>query len=299
MSCLFAEMVSSAYPRPQLVALCVLLTISSSLAQTPTPPNGSGTRPASPVYPLDGVMDEEGVAWIVDRNQPGVWRYRQDEGLDLVIRGEKTFRKPLNAVRCIAISPSGTLTVGDPATREIYRRDDQGAMQPSASGLIGIPVDLAFASDGVLYIADVERRVIWKQDDASAKPTIFAKVNPRGLFVDTKDFLWVITQDEKQLLRIGRDGNQEVIVGERRFEFPHQLVVDSKDRVWVTDGYKKALWLIEPGKDPVIAFEGSPLVNPVGLFLVDDSPAIVDPHAQMVFRMREGRPDPWIRIEPK
>jgi hypothetical protein len=41
------------------------------------------------------------------------------------------------------------------------------------------------------------------------------------------------------------------------------------------------------------------LVNPVGLFLVDDSPAIVDPHAQMVFRLREGKPDPWIRIEPK
>lgn len=280
---------------------CVVISASAlaeCCAQAPAPPSNNGTRPASAVYPLDAVADSQGSIWIVDRNRPGIWCYQQNK-LDLAIAGEKQFRKPLNAVRCIAISPSGVLTVGDPATREIYRRNEQGEMRPTVSGLIGIPVDLAYSSNGTLYIADVERRVIWKQENAEAKPTVFAKVNPRGLFVDAKDRLWVVSQDEKQLLRIDVEGREEVIVDDRPFEFPHQVVVDSQDRAWVTDGYKKALWMIPPGEAPRIVFSGEPLMNPVGLFLFEDSPVIVDPHAQQVFRMRDGKPEPWIRIEPK
>lgn len=298
MSWLEAGIGTLACSRLTTLFAALLAFASPAWAQPPTPPTTAGTRPASAVYPLDGVVDPQGAVWVVDRNRPGVWRYDQDK-LELAIAGDKTFRKPLNAVRCIAISPQGQLTVGDPATREVYRRNEQGEMQPTVGGLIGIPVDLAYSSSGTLYIADVERRVVWKQDNAQAKPTIFASVNPRGLFVDAKDRLWVVSQDEKQLLRIQADGTQEVIVGDRRFEFPHQVVVDSQERAWVTDGYKKALWVVEPGKEPRIAFSGDPLQNPVGLFLVDDTPAMVDPHAQQVFRMRDGKPEPWIRIETK
>ncbi len=271
---------------------------SSTKAQSPSNTPAPGTRPATPVYPLDGVVDGDGSVWIVDRNLPGVWRY-SDSALEIAVRGDKKFRKPLNAVRCIAWSPSGELTVGDPATREIYRRNVQGEMVPTASGLIGIPVDLAYANDGTLYIADVERRVVWKQTSAQDKPVVFANVNPRGLFVDAQDRLWVVSQDEKQLLRLDAQANVETIVSERVFEFPHQVVVDSQGRAWVSDGYKKALWLVQDGAKPVVAFSGEPLQNPVGLFLIDDQPAIVDPHAQTVFRMRDGKPEPWIRIELK
>lgn len=257
---------------------------------------GPGTRPASAVYPLDGVVDSNGAVWVVDRNAPGVWKYA-DSKLELAIPGDKKFRKPMNAARCIAISPSGELTVGDPATREIYRRDANGNMAPTVSGLIGIPMDLAYASNGTLYIADVERRVVWKQATASDKPEVFANVNPRGLFVDSEDRLWVVSQDEKQLLRIDAQGKQEVIVGERVFDFPHQVVVDSKGQAWVTDGYKKALWLIKPNEKPAIAISGEPLQNPVGLFLVNDEPVIVDPHSQAVFKLQGSKLEAWFRIE--
>jgi streptogramin lyase len=259
---------------------------------------GSGTRPASSVYPLDGVVDSEGKVWIVDRNAPGVWSYA-DGKLELAIAGEKQFRKKLNAARCIAFSASGELAVGDPATREVYRRTGSGELQPSVSGLIGIPMDLAYASDGTLYIADVERRVVWKQTTASDKPVVFANVNPRGLFVDVKDRLWVVSQDEKPLLRLDSAGNVEVIVGERLFDFPHQVVVDSKGTAWVTDGYKKGVWRIAEGEKPVLYFSGEPLQNPVGLFLVEDAPVVVDPHAQAVFRFQDGKPELWFRIEKK
>ena len=257
---------------------------------------GPGTRPASAVYPLDGVVDSMGSVWVVDRNAPGVWKYA-DSKLELAIPGDKKFRKPLNAARCIAVSPTGELTVGDPATREIYRRDANGTMVPTVSGLIGIPMDLAYASNGTLYIADVERRVVWKQSSASEKPEVFANVNPRGLFVDSEDRLWVVSQDEKQLLRMDAQGKQEVIVGERLFEFPHQVVVDSKGQAWVTDGYKKALWLIKPNEKPQIAASGEPLQNPVGLFLVNDEPVIVDPHSQAVFKFQGSKLELWFRIE--
>jgi len=256
---------------------------------------GPGTRPASAVYPLDAVVDSSGSVWVVDRNAPGVWKYA-DATLEFAIPGEKKFRKPLNAARCIALSPAGELTVGDPATREIYRRDANGTMVPTGSGLIGIPMDLAYASNGTLYIADVERRVVWKQSSVSDKPEVFANVNPRGLFVDSEDRLWVVSQDDKQLLRLDSEGKQEVIVGERVFDFPHQVVVDSKGQAWVTDGYKKALWLIKPNEKPEIAFSGEPLKNPVGLFLVNDEPVLVDPHAQAVFKFQGSKLELWFRI---
>lgn len=267
-------------------------------AAAATVKSGSGTRPASSVYPLDGVVDAEGKVWIVDRNAPGVWSY-SDGNLEMAIVGEKQFRKKLNAARCIAYSSTGELAIGDPATREVYRRMGAGELQASVSGLIGIPMDLAFASDGTLYIADVERRVVWKQATASDKPVVFANVNPRGLFVDAKDRLWVVSQDEKPLLRLDSAGNVEVIVGERLFDFPHQVVVDSKGTAWVTDGYKKGIWRIAEGEKPELFFSGEPLQNPVGLFLVEDAPVVVDPHAQAVFRFRDSKPELWFRIEKK
>ncbi len=272
-----------------------------STAPTSTAPNstaGPGTRPASKVYPLDGVVDQQGGVWIVDRNAPGIWRFA-DGKIELAISGEKKFRQKLNAVRCIAISKEGELAAGDPATREVYRRNASGEWLPSVSGLIGIPMDLAFASDGTLYIADVERRVVWKQSTANEKPVVFSQANPRGLFVDSQDRLWVVSQDSTQLLRLSPDGKTEVIVGERVFEFPHQVVVDSQGVAWVTDGYKKGIWRIKENQPPELVFSGEPFQNPVGLFLYEDQPVIVDPHAQSVFKLVDGKPELWFRIEVK
>jgi hypothetical protein len=191
------------------------------------------------------------------------------------------------------------LVIGDPATREVYRRGSDGALSPSVSGVIGIPMDLAFASDGTLYIADVERRVVWKQTRKDETPSVFSEVNPRGLFVDAKDRLWVVSQDASQLLRLSPDGTQEVVVKERTFEFPHQVAVDAQGTAWVTDGYKKGLWRIAEGQPPELVFSGEPLQNPVGIFLFEDRPVVVDPHAQAVFKWEDGKMQLWFKLEKK
>ncbi len=257
-----------------------------------------GTRAASLVYPLDGVVGKDGVLWLVDRNRPGVWKYA-DGALGLEVEGSKRYREKMNAVRCIAISSDGDLAVGDPATREVYRRGADGQWVATLGGKIGIPTDLAFMKDGSLLIADLERRVLWKQASASAAPEVFAAVNPRGVFVDVADRIWVISQDENPLLRLDADGKPEPIVRGRVFDFPHQVVVDSEDRFWVTDGYRKGVWSWKLGEEPKLIFSGAPLMNPVGLFLVEDKPVVVDPHAQSVFRWNGSAFEKWFVVEAK
>lgn len=269
-----------------------LLLFSSAVAQEPVKPTGPAE--AAPIYPLDAVIDGEGNAWVVDLNQHGVWKHHGDQ-TELAIQGSKKFREKLYAARCLAISPDGKLHIGDTATREVYRVGANNELEPTVSGLIGIPLDLAFAADGTMYVADAERRVVWSVKPG-AKPEVFADANPRGLFVDTKNQLWVVSQGKEQILRYAPDKTKTVIVGERVFEFPHQIVVDSQGTAWVSDGYKKAIWKIADGQKPEIAIEGSPLLNPVGLALLEDKPIIVDPRAQKVLKLIDGKLTDWFSI---
>lgn len=267
-------------------------------AKPATPAAASnGTRPASATYPLDAVVDSTGSVWIVDRNVPGVWKHT-DGKTELAVQGSKKFRQALNAVRCIAVGANNELFVGDPATRDVYSITPGAAPKPLMSGIIGIPMDLAVAKDGTLFVADVERRVVWKKLPSSDKPEVFADCNPRGLFIDTNDKLWVISQNEEQLLRYSMTGEKEVIVGKRTFDFAHQIVVDAQGIAWVSDGYKKGLWRIEPNKAPELVISGEPLQNPVGLLLIDNRPVIVDPHAQSVFKLTaDNKAELWFKIE--
>lgn len=278
--------------------LILTLICESALSQEPAlaPKQTSGTRPASKVYPLDGVVDAAGAVWVVDRNAPGVWKYA-DGKLELAIVGAKKFRQPLNACRSIALSKDGQLYVGDPATREVYVRNEANEMKPLMSGIIGIPMDIAVASNGTLYVADAERRVVWSKAPDAEKPTVFAKANPSGLFIDSQDRLWVISKDEEQLQRFDASGKKETIVAKPTFEYAHQIVVDSSGVAWITDGYKKALWRIVDGGQPEMVVSGAPLQNPVGLFLVDDKPVVVDPHAHSVFKLTaDNKLELWFEI---
>ena len=89
------------------------------------------------------------------------------------------------------------------------------------------------------------------------------------------------------------------VINKRLFEFPHQVVVNSQDQIWVTDGYKKGIWSWKLGEEPKLIVSGDPLQNPVGLFLVDDQPAIVDPHARTVFKWTANGLSPWFSIDNK
>ena len=271
--------------------LCTFLTGISAVAQEA----GKKPAPKLPYYPLDAVVDSQGTAYVVDRNMHGVWKWSEGK-LTPLFEGSPKFRTPMNAARSIALDEKGTLLVGDSATRDIYRIDADGKAEPITGGEIGIPMDIAVKSDGTIYVADLELRMLMRIPAGSKKVEQVASVNPRGVFVDSKDQVWVVSQDKEQLLIVSDSGETEAIVDHRVFEFPHQVVVNSKGVAFVTDGYKKAVWKVTKGSEPEILFAGKPLDNPVGIALVDDQLIVVDPRAGKVFRFEEGKPTVWFEI---
>src|SRR5690606_2121525 len=75
---------------------------------------------SAPVYPVDVVAAEDGTLYVADLRLPGIWKII-DGKAEIFVKGEATFRTPLNAIRCLALDPDGHLLAGDSATREIYR----------------------------------------------------------------------------------------------------------------------------------------------------------------------------------
>lgn len=269
-------------------------------AETSPSEKPAASAPATgelPLYPLDLAVNNSGTAFVVDRNLPGVWQW-QSEKLSILFEGSRKFRTPLNAARCLAIDPQGNLLVGDTATRDIYRFDPDGKPVPITGGKIGIPMDMAFKSDGTLYVADLELRMLLRIAPGSSEVEQVALVNPRGVFVDSKDQVWVVSQDAAQLLVVADDGQIEQIVSERIFDFPHQVVVNAAGEAFVSDGYKAAIWKVVRGSAPEMIVSGEPLVNPVGLALVEDRVVVVDPTTRSVWRLgADQKLELWFKIE--
>lgn len=254
------------------------------------------TSPAA-TYPLDSVASADGTLFIVDRNLPGVWR-KTGDGLSVFVQGSKKFREPLNAPRCLALTADGVLIVGDSATRDLYRINAEGKPEAITGGKIGIPMDIAIAADGTMYVADLETRTVLKIAPNSNTPELFVKLNPRGLCLDTVGNLWVITQDNEQLVKVSPDAKTEVIVSTRQFDFPHQVVVNTAGEAFVTDGYGKAIWKVASGQAPQKVFQGEPLVNPVGISLMGNEWIVTDPRAAKVFKFDSGN-QPSVLVEVK
>ncbi len=279
--------------RVRLFTLSTWITVCTATfapAQTEPP------KPAAAVYPLDTVVTSGGEAVVVDRNLPGLRSFK-DNQLAILVQGSKRYREPLNAVRAIAIDNEGKILVGDSSTREIYRIDTDGKPQPLTGGAIGIPMDIAVRKDGAIMVADLESKNLIRVSSDGKELKNIAKVNPRGVFVDKDDRVWVVSQDPQQLQIVGDDGKSKAIVDKRTFEFPHQVVVNSAGEAFVSDGYKKAIWKVTEGKEPEVVVSGAPLDNPVGLGLAGDDVIITDPRAAQVFRLKEGKLEPWFKIQ--
>lgn len=284
------------YMKTLLHALCVTAILACPAIAQNADSSKPAVSPASEFYPLGIVVDSEGTAFVVDRQLHGVWRYK-DGKLDVLFEGSPKYRTPLYSAFSIALDPKGKLLVGDTATREIYRMDAEGKIEPVTGGKVGIPVDLAVKPDGTIYAADLELRKLIRIGPGSSEVEYLADANPRGVFVDAQQKVWVVSQDPEQLQIVSDGGESKAIVDHRIFNFPHQVAVNSKGEAFVTDGYEKAIWKIVEGSEPKIWFQGEPLVNPVGITLVDDLPVVVDPRARKVFKFTaDGKCEEWFEI---
>ncbi len=250
-----------------------------------TPAATPAVEPAAPTtwqYPLDAAVGADGTYYIADRKLPGIWKLKDGENT-VLYQGKKQFRTPLNAVRCVHVAADGTLYAGDSATREVYSVSPTGEVKALTNGSIGIPTAIAVV-DGTVYVTDLELQRIWKFPAAglpiTQQPTEFAVVGGcRGLFVDDKGFIWVLSSLAPQLRKYTGDGKFEPVVSDVVFDFPHQVCVTSDGTAYVTDGYAKAIWKIAPSGKPEKWVSGEPFVNPIGIrpqgtdFIVCDSRA--------------------------
>ena len=239
-------------------------------------------------YPVAVVADVDGNVYVADRNLPGIWKI-SGESQSIFFQASKTFRTPLNAVRCLALDHQGKLLAGDSATREVYRFDESGTPQPLTNGWIGIPMALAVAADGTIYTADLELHRIWKMPaEGSDMPEEFAVVNsPRGLTLDADDNLWVLSTSSEngQIQKVTADGKLEPLIRDHPFQLPHNIVGTDDGSFFVTDNYSHCIWKVSPDGTPEVWVKGEPLDRPVGLCRHGDGLLITDPHIRTVFSL--------------
>lgn len=277
----------------KLTATCALvLTITTAAS-------------AQLVYPRAVTAAKDGTVYVVDRGElrksaPKIWKIR-DGKAEVFFEAKKKFRTPLNAPWCAAIDKDGMLLVGDSATRDVYRFDKDGKPKPLTGdgriGRIGIPMAMAVAADGTIYVADLEVHRIWKVPAAGGKPTEFAVINsPRGLAFDSKQRLWILSTSSKdgQIQRADAKGKLETVVAGRPFNFPHNIVLMDDDTAFVTDNYANTIWKVVGGK-PEKLLAGKPMLKPVGLARSGKDLLVADPHAKSVFRIVDGKATPLIK----
>lgn len=241
-------------------------------------------------YPISVVAKGETV-FVADRNLPGVWKIEGGKA-EVFFKGEKKYKTPLNAIRCLAIDHEGKLLAGDSSTRDIYRFDDDGKPTPLTKGKIGIPMSLVAAKDGTIYVADLEVHRVWTVPAAGGAPKEFSVINsPRGLALDKDERLWVLSTSSKdgQIQRADKDGKLETVLEGRPFQFPHNIVLMDDGTAFVSDNYAGAIWKVPAGGKPEKALSGDPLKKPVGLARSGQELLIADPHANSILKTEGGK----------
>lgn len=271
-------MTKTVIPEPTCFCQRSIFAIASALMGL-----GSQLQAAEWVYPLDIASHGEGYV-IADRNWPGVWQTQGGE-LNELFAASKTFKTPMNAVRCVAVGPEGQVYAGCSATRQVYRLTGEAPQKLAGDGVgIGIPMDIAVATDGSLYVSDIELHRIFRVSPDGGEPEEVAAIRaPRGVLWDD-DSLLIVSQGENSLVRMSPTGETTPLVKGQVFNFPHE-VAKLGDSYYVTDGYADGVWPV--AKDgtvgEIIKAEG--MVNPVGITQSRDRLVIIDPQASKLFSL--------------
>jgi sugar lactone lactonase YvrE len=234
-------------------------------------------------YPIDVVAAADGTVYVADLRLPGIWRVA-DGKAEVFVQGSKTFRTPLNAIRCLALDAKGRLLAGDSATREVYRVSQSGEQTPLTGGAVGIPVCLAVGPEEDIFVSDLELQRIWRIPAAGGEPQEFAVVAAvRGMAFDKAGTLWVARGLSPSIARVRADGSLDPVLEKQMFAFTNQMAIGDDGTIYVADGYAKTIWKVtaEGAADRWIT--GEPLLHPVGLAWRGDELLIVDPRANAVF----------------
>ncbi len=286
-------------PRWLLALTCTIGLNASTIPALLADDSANAVTPTAMAYPLAVATYGPDAVYVADRLLPGIWQL-SPQRLAIFAKGEKQFRTPLNAIRTVAVGPDGAVFAGDSATREIYRIAPGENPTPLTGGAIGIPIDIAVNRDGVLYVSDLESHQIWRVPaDGSPAEKFVAIEGPRGLFLDDSDLLWAVASgSDAPLVTISATGEIEPVVKSPEFEFPHDVVVDSNGRIFVSDNYAACIWQVAPDGSVSTFLTDDLLLGPVGLDLRGDELIIADPKARSVFSVSLSDSQPEKQLRP-
>ncbi|MEW4490538.1 hypothetical protein AB1L42_20810 [Thalassoglobus sp. JC818] len=240
------------------------------------------------VYPLDVAVGPNEEVYIADRKLPGIWKV-VDGHLEVFFKASKTFRTPLNAVRCVAVDTDGTVYVGDSSTREVYAIGEDRKPLPLSDGHIGIAADLLIDGDR-LIVSDLETQRIWSLPKSGGEVQELAVIaGVRGLAKSSEGELICVTTLENPVRKIAEDKTESVIISGRPFEMPHHCVI-AENTIFVADNYAGGIWKAELSGEtpPELMRSGAPLQKPVGLCQYRDGFLVADPHAKEIFLVPAG-----------
>jgi sugar lactone lactonase YvrE len=262
------------------VLVCLLIICSANVSLAAQEPSQIATWK----YPISVTASADAI-YVADRQLPGIWVVK-DGKAEVYFQADKKIGSVLNAVRCLALDQSGHLVAGDSATRDVYRFDDQRVPLALTGGKIGIPMGIAVAKDGTLFVSDLELKQIVRIPVDSRNVEVVVGVEaPTGLALAANGDVLVICRAKDPVRRVTAAGEVSVVVSGTPFGFPQDIAVDGEGKIFVTDGYAKAIFSATSGEAPTKIFAGDPLVHPVGICRSGDVMLVVDPRAKKLFRL--------------
>ncbi|HCS51179.1 hypothetical protein [Rubinisphaera sp.] len=242
------------------------------------------------VYPIDIAVGTEGQLFIADLKLPGLWHI-QNDSTSVVLRGEKKYGTPLNAIRCVTVDQTGTVFVGDSATREIYRCDEQWQLAPLTNGTIGIPLDVIAAGED-LFAVDAENQTIWRLFKDGSNPQSIGKIDGiRSLAEGAEGQLICLTTRGKPIRSLSFSGEMKEIDCGIEFEFPIQIV-KKQEKYIVLDTYAVKIWELDlnlqNSQAPRELLSGNPLKKPVSLAVSGNDLLVIDAELKSIFRISQS-----------
>ena len=264
--------------------VCLLLICSANVSLTAQ----DKLQVATWKYPISVAASADAI-YVADRELPGIWLVK-DGKAEVYFQADKKFGSVLNAVRCLALDQAGHLVVGDSATRDIYRFDEQRVPHALTGGKIGIPMGIVAAKDGSLIVSDLELKQIVRIPVDSKNVEVIAAVSaPTGLALAANGDVLVVCRAKDPIRRVTAAGEVSVVVSGTPFGFAQDIAVDGEGKIYGTDGYAKAIFSVTSGEAPTKLLAGDPLVHPVGICRRGDVMLVVDPRAKKLFRLVDGQ----------
>ncbi len=234
-------------------------------------------------YPVDVGVNADGVVFVADHQAHALLKL--DGGsFQIVAKGEGAPRTPLFGIRHIALDKEGRWIASDPATMKLYRIDAAGTTVAVADddGFV-TPWGVAVEPNGnILAVDRVTHRL--RRVTPDGKVTDVAEVQaPRSVLFDKEGSILVLT--DRNLMRVS-EANPEPLLKAPPFEFPHDAVLHPNGNLYVSDGYAKALWQIDPQAQVSVLAQGEPFQSPQGLSVDGEGNLLVaDPHAKAIFKV--------------